>query len=124
VNETFITFEKQKTWHENILTQIFDQTVKLGQKARIDNMEYLKIFGMNSTASAGEIWQRIVDQVSSSGDGTGHRWKPLISTILSQGTLADRILKALHGDFSEKSIKKVYHLLSDCLEKNQMFSPN
>jgi gamma-glutamyl:cysteine ligase YbdK (ATP-grasp superfamily) len=124
VHEEFVTFEKQKTWHENALTHIFDQTMKLGQKARIDNVEYLKIFGLKSTAVAGEIWKNILDHVSVSGHDALHRWRPQISTILTDGTLADRILAALHGDFSEKSIKKVYSILSDCLAKNEMFRPN
>jgi gamma-glutamyl:cysteine ligase YbdK (ATP-grasp superfamily) len=124
VNEEFITFEKQKTWHENALVQIFDRTVKLGQKARIDDIAYLEIFGVKSATDAGEIWKSILDHVSASGNTTIQRWKPQISTILAHGTLADRILVALQGDLSEKSIKRVYTLLSECLKKNEMFRPN
>jgi gamma-glutamyl:cysteine ligase YbdK (ATP-grasp superfamily) len=124
VNQELITFEKQKSWNENSLVGIFDQTVKLGQKAIINNTEYLKIFGLDSSASALEIWLKIVEHLKNSGNSAIQKWDSQISTILSHGTLADRILIALGGDFSEKSIKKVYTLLSDCLAKNTMFKPN
>ena len=124
VNEEFIKLEKQKAWNEKALVQIFDQTVKLAQKAKIDNVEYLKIFGLNSAATALEVWKKIVNHLVASNNPAIQKWKPQISTILSQGTLADRILIALKGDYSEMSIKRVYKQLSDCLAKNEMFNPS
>lgn len=124
VNEEFTSFENQKTWNENSLATIFDQTVKHGQKASIENIEYLEIFGLHSATPALGIWKKIVQHLTASGNTAVEKWKPQISVILSNGTLADRILIALNSDFSEKSIKKVYTQLSDCLEKNKMFIPN
>jgi len=124
VNEEFASFEIQKEWSEDSLAEIFNQTVKHAQKANITNIKYLEIFGLHSAATALEVWKKIMQHLSTSKNSVIERWRPQISTILSQGTLADRILIALDDDFSEKSIKHVYARLSECLEKNKMFIPN
>ena len=121
VNEEFIKLEKQKTWSENSLAQIFDQTVKLGQKTKIENIDYLRIFGLDSTTTALEVWKKIVSHLMVSNNPVIQKWQSQISIILSLGTLSDRILIALKGDYSEGSIKRVYRLLSDCLAENEMF---
>jgi len=124
VNEEFLKLEAQKLWDADSLLRIFNQTIKFGQKAEIVNIEYLKIFGLTSIASALDVWKQIVDRLTASNNPSIIKWMPQISTILTQGTLADRILIALKGDFSEKSIKRVYRNLSDCLATNEMFQPN
>ena len=46
---------------------------------------------------------------------------PELNTIQEEGTLSDRILKSLDGDFSRENLKKVYKQLALCLKENKMF---
>jgi hypothetical protein len=44
-----------------------------------------------------------------------------LQTILEQGPLARRILRAVDGDYSSRRLTAVYRQLCDCLQEGRMF---
>jgi gamma-glutamyl:cysteine ligase YbdK (ATP-grasp superfamily) len=123
VNEKFISLPEQMKYKTDGLVQIFDKAIVQGQQTQIDSIEYLTAFGITSPCTAGEAWQKIIDKLIASGNTALEKWKPELSTILREGTLADRIIKSLNGDHSLEAIKKTYRQLSGCLAQNKMFIP-
>ncbi len=122
VNEKFIDLQGQMKIHTEGLAKILDEAARIGQSAKISSPEYLDVFGMKEIATIKQLWQHILDRLIRGNDAL-EKWQPELSIILTEGTLSDRILSALNGDYSHEHIKTVYKKLSACLAQNKMFVP-
>lgn len=124
VNEKFLSHEDQMKWRTEPLAQLLDKTTQSGRNAICDNPDYLQAFGLiKPTAPAREIWESIFNHLVSAGSTALEKWKPELSLILTEGTLSERILRALGEDISKESIRKVYRQLAGCLDQDKMFIP-
>jgi gamma-glutamyl:cysteine ligase YbdK (ATP-grasp superfamily) len=120
VNESVVSLEHQKTWEKEPLFDILNDAIKNGENSVITNLDYLQLFGLKEATNQQNLWKHLFNLVK----GTiNESHLEALNTILTQGTLATRILKALDTDFSEANIKKVYTDLSVCLQKNEVFNP-
>ena len=119
--EKFISLDDQMKWKTESLVSLLDKTIADGPAAQFDQLDYLKIFGITKPCPAREVWETILTRLES--QTTLEKWKPELRVILEEGTLAQRILKALDNRYSEEAIKKVYRQLCGCLEQNKMFLP-
>ena len=118
----FITLEAQMKWKTEVLANIFDQTINLGQDALLDNAEYLSLFDFTeSKASAGELWENIFKNLLERGNPALEGYKKEIDVVIKKGTLAHRIVSAIGKDQSFENIASVYRKLCDCLDSNKMF---
>jgi gamma-glutamyl:cysteine ligase YbdK (ATP-grasp superfamily) len=122
VNQKFLALDGQMKIHTEVLANILDETTQRGQAVKISSLEYLSIFGLKEFATAKEIWQHVLRRLTDDNK-TLEKWNPELSIIFNEGTLSDRILKALNGDYSSQNIKNVYKKLSGCLAQNRMFVP-
>jgi carboxylate-amine ligase len=120
VNEKFASEERQMKTKTETLVAIFDQTILTGQSTLIDNAEYLSLFGIEKATTANELWKYLFNKISSSAQ-VMEKWKPELEIILTEGTLAERIVRTLGTDTSADSIKKIYRQLCGCLAQNKMF---
>jgi len=124
VHEKFISHGDQMSWHTEPLAQLLDLTMREGRDSICKNTDYLQVFGLKGLqATAREIWEKILSTLLQSGNPDLEKWKKELAGILSEGTLSDRILKSLGGDFSKEAIKKVYRQLAGSLNQDQMFLP-
>ncbi len=122
VKEQFIRHKAQLRWETKPLVELLDKTILTGARANFENSDYLKIFGIKKeSASAKEIWQTIIKHHLKSNSETLKRFMPELNIILDEGTLSDRILKSLDGNFSTENLQKVYKRLAFCLAENKMF---
>jgi gamma-glutamyl:cysteine ligase YbdK (ATP-grasp superfamily) len=122
VSEKFLDVENQMKWKTETLAQLLEKTTDHAQNVVIDHTDYLAVFGFpDKSATAAQLWRHIVDRIVRSGNGSLEKWKREIDVILTEGTLSQRILKALGNDHSSENIKKVYRQLSGCLAQNKMF---
>jgi gamma-glutamyl:cysteine ligase YbdK (ATP-grasp superfamily) len=122
VSGKFLDFESQTRLKTEPLAQMLDKVMDEGQQAVIDQADYLAAFGFPGTsAKAVDLWKHILDRLVRSGNDSLEKWKKEIDVILQEGTLSQRILKALNKDHSPENIKKVYRQLSGCLAQNRMF---
>ena len=120
VSEKFISLNDQKKWNEEPLLEILEAGIEKAEQAIIANADFLQVFGLNSkSATAGELWKHILDQLINQGDLKGR--KQALDIILNEGSLSTRILKSLKGDYSKTALIKVYRELSVCLEQNRLF---
>jgi gamma-glutamyl:cysteine ligase YbdK (ATP-grasp superfamily) len=119
VHGKFVSLEEQMKYRTETLATILDDTIQLGQQAKIYSLEYLAIFGLHEIVSAKEVWQQIHNRLLFLNPSL-IQWNPELSVILSQGTLSDRILRSLNGDYSLKNIKDVYRKLCACLAQDRM----
>jgi gamma-glutamyl:cysteine ligase YbdK (ATP-grasp superfamily) len=124
VSGQFAPFDFQMKWRTEQLSILLEQTIKSGQAALIDNQEYLNLFGLKQTsATMGELVRHICNTMMAREQSTLKPWENELEIIFNQGTLANRILDALKGDYSVGNIKAIYRQLSGCLAQNRMFIP-
>lgn len=105
------------------LATIFQSCVELGEEALVENEEYLALLGITDTScTAGEALRTLVSKAIASGPMPGDS-AAILQTLLDQGPLARRILRALDGDDSRAKVEQVYRQLCDCLDQGRMFIP-
>lgn len=124
VNEKFISHETQMKFKTESLAQLLDKAIANGRHAVYDQSEYLQAFGVTTAgATVKEIWEKIQHRLIHAGNTVIEKWMPELSIILTEGSLSERILKSMQGDFSRDSIRKVYRQLAGCLDQDKMFIP-
>jgi carboxylate-amine ligase len=121
VDEIYSTLEEQKQWHEDDLYDFLMESINHAEGGIIENKEYLNLFGIEAESnSVKAIFKHLLSKVSSR---LSNRHIIAIQTILENGSLSTRILKAIQEDFSEEHILNVYQKLGDCLSQNELFLP-
>lgn len=123
VSEKFASLEEQMKVRTEILAGILDETAQHGQEAKIYTSEYLALFGIREFATARDVWTEIFNRLLRPSHTSLEKWKPELEVILKEGTLADRILKAMEGNVTRENILRVYRKLSWCLAQNKIFVP-
>ena len=120
VNGTFIDHEAQMKWKTETLANLLDVCMEAGSAAVIDQADYLKIFGLGpGKLVAIELWKAIVEKIMSD---RLQPWKSTLDVILSQGTLAERIVRDLRQDYSRERMLSVYRRLATCLANDEMYT--
>lgn len=113
----------QRMWEVEPLERILRATIRQGDSARIGDRRYLDLFGLPADgATAGELWRRLA-QAAGEGFPADGEVRSACETILSEGVLARRILRALGRVPSPGRIREVYRALCACLEEGRLFRP-
>ncbi|WP_040757705.1 glutamate-cysteine ligase family protein [Winogradskyella psychrotolerans] len=120
VNKEFCTLKEQKMWIKEDLFLILNDTIKHAENSKIENLEYLHLFGIESSSSVNEVWKHLYNAVKSKLHKSHHK---AIEVILKEGTLATRLLKAIGNDTTEAHIISVYKDMQNCLKTNTLFQP-
>jgi carboxylate-amine ligase len=120
VNGKFLNHEMQMGWKTEPLVSILDKCTEKGMDAIIDQPEYLSVFNVNEEkVTARELWESIFDSLK--GSTALSQRTSVLEKILRQGNLAQRIVKALEGDYAHENLVRVYRKLTFCLEENKVF---
>ena len=120
VNKKLAPIQQQKKWLKQELFNVLNPIIKDAENYHISNLDYLNLFLIHETVSVKNLWKHLYGLAKDQINETHHE---SIETILNEGTLATRILKAVGTDFTEAKIKNVYSRLADCLQKNTVFLP-
>jgi carboxylate-amine ligase len=120
VYKELTSIQQQKKWLKQELFDILNPIIKDAENYTISNMEYLNMFQIEKSISVQNLWKHLYHLTKENIHESHHE---AIETILNEGTLATRILKAVAEDYSEKNIKNVYTKLADCLQDNELFKP-
>lgn len=131
VSERFQPLERQKRFETEPLNSILLATTLDAENARIDDVDYLTAFGIHArNARAGEVWQHLVETTVAGDAAFSTEWASVMETILREGTLARRIVRALEGERpnlvgrfarARERMHDVYAELCDCLQANRTF---
>ncbi len=116
---------QQKTAETGELAEIFSATVQNGEQVMIGNQRYLALFGRGGKAAmtAGELWRELAADCASELAGVGPGIQRSMETILAQGPLSRRILRALGAKPDRERFRKVYRELGKCLAQGRLFLP-
>jgi gamma-glutamyl:cysteine ligase YbdK (ATP-grasp superfamily) len=123
IAEKWQLFSEQLKIEDNMLSKLFISCVHEGQSAVVPP-EYTAIFSpANNPLNAKELWQQIFKNLQKENQ-IESEWDTSIRTILTQGTLAERIMKYVGYDNDSKKMSKCYFELASCLEENKQFIVN
>jgi gamma-glutamyl:cysteine ligase YbdK (ATP-grasp superfamily) len=118
VNQDFCTLQAQKSWPEQDLYLLLNDAIKHAENSKIENLDYVLLFGLKKTQTLGALWKHLYQHVKPKLHSSHHQ---AIELILEKGTLATRLLKGIGKDASEKHITAVYRQLQDCLMTNTLY---
>jgi carboxylate-amine ligase len=112
-----------RQWRTDALADILFKTVKSAENTRINNPDYLKIFGVQKRGelTAGDLWGYILQDIQKRYPLPEVFLEPLY-IIIQQGTLASRIVRQLNNDLSRPALNRVYGRLCECLARGVMFT--
>ncbi|WP_042244913.1 glutamate-cysteine ligase family protein [Jejuia pallidilutea] len=110
----------QKSFTETALFDVLNNCIKYGEDSVISNLDYLKVFNIHKKTTAKNVWKHLFEIAKLNIDSSHYT---ALNTILQQGTLSTRILKAMNNNVSKSNIEAVYGLLANCLHNNTMFIP-
>jgi len=122
VAEKSISLKEQMNMDTMELSNIFDKTMATGLATQIDNISYLASLGLSAPSTVADVWKNILASIPATSAYQKIN-RQIINTILDKGSLSERILIALQGDYSKENILFVYTKLGHCLEENKLFIP-
>ena len=99
------------------LAAILQECVKHGEAARIDNTDYLRVFGIEGAQTAGEAWRALAAMEQQKL--TPHR--AALDVILGEGTLSTRLKRSVGPNVTAAALLSTYRRLCDCLAEGRMF---
>ncbi len=120
VAEKTISLKEQMKMGTAELAALFDKTTVTGLATNVDDAAYLAAFGLQGSATVSDIWKNILAHTPAISAYQKIN-RELVNTILDQGSLSERILRALQNDYSNEKIKSVYKQLSVCLAEDKLF---
>ncbi|PKL36236.1 MAG: glutamate--cysteine ligase [Spirochaetae bacterium HGW-Spirochaetae-1] len=122
VNGEMLSYDEQKKIPTVILKNVMVEAIRDGSRAVMGG-GYPELFGYErEKCDAAALLRYLLDQE------TVAKWIPGeyrggIDIILEQGTLSERIVRALKGQASQSSIRDVYSGLAECLRVGMAFLP-
>jgi glutamate---cysteine ligase / carboxylate-amine ligase len=113
----------QQEMTTGVLAAILQDCIRDADQANIDNASYLRLLGFpGERCTAGELWRHLVERGMANDQAHEQYWGAPLKTILDQGPLARRILRAVGSEEpSRAQLQAVYHSLCDCLQAGRMF---
>ena len=119
VEERWCSLAEQQRWSETVLAKWLLAAIGDGERARIDNTEYLSLFACaRKRSTMGELWQHLAGALRPKM--VAKPGMPL-EVLLNKGPLARRIIKSLGSSPSRKQLGVTYSGLSDCLTRGEMY---
>jgi len=115
---------EQRRWKVEPLARLFHEVIRHGHRARIDDRDYLSLFGLRGRESltALDFWNHLAG-VCLPDFEHDPGWDAPLKVLLGQGCLAGRILSAANGDYRRERLEEVCRELCNCLDQGRMFLP-
>lgn len=122
--EEWSPLSAQRALSTEELAAIFLAVIRDGELAVIDHPRYLQLFGYPGTCcEAGDLWRHLIEERLHGHVGASVAWQETLQTLLNEGPLARRILRAVGDDDSHERLREVYGALCTCLQQGQLFVP-
>ncbi len=118
VEERWTSFARQAAADTEALHGVLLGTIRDGERARVSATDLLEAFGWGGPGmTAGDIWRALLEQVLP----VDAPWCSALDRMVSAGTLATRITRALGPDPTRDAMRGVYAELADCLQEGRLF---
>ena len=119
-DERYAPLDEQQAIELGVLHDALLASIRDGDCALVEDAEYLHALGLPaSRCSAGDVWASLLGDV----DGERAWWQPAIDTMLREGPLARRVLRAVGDARGREAVADVYRTLCECLDEGRMFRP-
>ncbi|WP_133134159.1 carboxylate-amine ligase [Legionella rubrilucens] len=100
-----------------ILAALYQQSLHDGLDTPIESRELSRQWQLSrGVKTCRDVWAVLIEQVSADLD---YPCQTALETILSQGNLSQRMVRACGNDISHHTLKRLYRQLGDCLLTNQ-----
>jgi glutamate---cysteine ligase / carboxylate-amine ligase len=121
--ERWGSLAQQQAIATEALAAILHACITDADGAMIDDEGFLRLFGLRENArSARVLWRQLIERCVGDHGGFPAWAEAPLQTILGQGTLARRILRAVGGRCSRERIREVYGRLCGCLAQGTLFA--
>ncbi len=118
VEERWMSYKDQQRVSTASLYEVFAQTARVAELARVTEPTLLHAFGFNGEPlSAAQIWSQLLEQLAPELS----EWTPLLRPLLGAGSLASRITRALPTQPTRAQLRDVYAEIADCLQSGSLF---
>ena len=117
------THARQREWDETKLRDIFLACLRDGSQATIDDDAYLQLFNYPKTGpvKAQDLWRHITSDLIAAGNYPVSHYRTEVETLVRNGCLARRLVKALGPNPTEEKITSVYRQLCILLPHGGVF---
>jgi len=100
------------------LSRLLANTIRDGDDAIIDDVEYLLALGVPALPRrAGAVWLDLLAKDAKRETGL----EEILSRVLAEGTLASRLFRRLGETPARAHMREVYSELCDCLHEGRLF---
>lgn len=117
VEERWISWKEQKAFPHAPLAGLLDAAIARGPGAPVADPRFAAAFGAHGAKTLGELWAALLEQAYTGPAVQGEA----LDLILSQGTLAERILRATGPAPARARLVEVYGELCGCLARGRQF---
>ncbi len=123
-DERWLSLDTQRKLPTSRLVALLQDCIRDSEEAFIADADYLRAFGVSDRAvRAGELWAYLADECGATANALNGGYRAPIDTILEQGPLARRIVRALDGASGREQLAPIYRRLCDCLTQDELFVP-
>jgi gamma-glutamyl:cysteine ligase YbdK (ATP-grasp superfamily) len=123
VAEHFCSMKDMKLVSEMELRDLFLSCMKEGSQTTIANVRYLSLFGYTgASVKAADLWRFLIEKIPEPL-ADFKAFNPALQVILSQGTLAERIVQSLPKDHNNSHIIDIYKKIELGFREDRLFVP-
>lgn len=121
--ETWCSGSTQRAFATEPLAALLCEAIRLGPGARVADPAYARALGWSSTRlpTLGELWDALLEQAVAPHPASDVGLMEPLQTIAREGTLSQRILRALGAAPSRARLHAVYSDLCACLAEGRTF---
>jgi hypothetical protein len=120
----FIRAGSQTQLPTKMLAGILMQCVRDADRARIDEPEFLEIFGLTRRqCDAASLWSTIAERLDRENTRHARFWRAPVDFALSRGPLARRLLRAVGPRPDRTALHELYAALCAALAGGRPFNP-
>lgn len=121
IDQTISEFPLQGRCRNVDLERVFLRCIRDAERAVVGGSGYFEALGFRGERrmEARDVWRGLLEKTTT---GNPPWWAP-IQTILREGCLARRLLKATGAKPSRATLREIYQRLGECLEAGRIFLP-
>jgi glutamate---cysteine ligase / carboxylate-amine ligase len=117
VEERWLSWSEQKAFAHAPLAGLLDAAIARGPGAAVADPRFAAAFGAHGAKTLGEVWAGLLEQAYTGPAVQGEA----LDLILTEGTLAERILRATGPAPARQKLAEVYGELCRCLVDGRQF---
>ncbi|GAB4194565.1 MAG: glutamate-cysteine ligase family protein [Wenzhouxiangellaceae bacterium] len=120
--ERWSSRQQQRDLPDNLAIAVFIDSLTQAENAEVDSRIWSELFDLPKRhRTLGTLWGELINKLVGEGMLQRRSEAPL-ETIISRGTLASRLVRAIDAEPTSAVLAEHYSQLAHCLNDNQMFN--